>query len=176
MHRPAGLVGPLGWDTLHRVTSWVGIAPTRFTSCQGPRPLRLIPEPLRHSVVSQRIARRTRPGDHSPGLSSKLYVRLSHSYSFPADGPCHGTPRASVAWPDPPDRLQAARRSGLGNSVRRCQDVRPALTTLPSPVCPGGCHLRATLPSVRSWALSAYPPALPGAFACGPIPPPAPSA
>ncbi len=39
-------------------------------------------------------ARRTRPGDHSPGLSSKLYVRLSHSYSFPAVGPCHGTPRA----------------------------------------------------------------------------------
>ena len=82
-------------------------------------------------------AGRTRPGNHFPGLSSKLYMRLSHTYSFPADGPCHGNPLAPVAWPDPPGCSQTICHAGLGNSVARRQGIRPALATLPLPVCSG---------------------------------------
>ena len=93
----------------HRITSWAGIAPARLSSCQEPRFLRLIPASGMNAVVSQRIARRTRHGDHSPCLSSELYMRLSHSYSSPADGSCHSTPlisdrdalslRGEASWP-----------------------------------------------------------------------------
>src|SRR5262249_47582936 len=72
-------------------------------------------------------------------------------------------PRPTTAW-------------GLGSPAVRPQGPGPALAALPSPVCSGGSRPPAALPSVRSWAPSAYPPALPGAFASGPIPPPAPSA
>jgi hypothetical protein len=108
-------------------------------------------------------SRRTQPGGHPPGWSSELDVRLSRSSSSPADGPCHGTPSGS----------RRPRRGPPGPAAR---SQRPLPRCTPVAGVLRRSRLRASLPSLRSWAPTAYPPALPGALASGPIPPPAPCA
>jgi len=99
------------------------------------------------SLTTAAASGRTRPGDHSPGLSSKLDVRLSHSSSFPADGPCQGT--ALVYRPGrslPGQANKAHRRSSTAPPFQREGHNGLALATLPQRGAQGDAALGCLCP------------------------------
>jgi len=70
---PRGCQVPQSGTRCHRFTSWVGIAPTRWLSCQEPKLLRLLPESLRIQLIAN--------GSHQVTILTSIIGAFANKFS-----------------------------------------------------------------------------------------------